>query len=70
LEQQQQLRLFSGLRVRMGVASGVVRRGEQVKQSQVYRMAQGEARLDRAETTVQHVVLAERSSSSSRQFVT
>lgn len=34
--------LFHGLRVRMGVATGVVMRGEDVKNSSLYKRAQGE----------------------------
>ena len=35
--------LFKGLRVRMGVATGVVAKGQKVKNSQVYQRAQGTA---------------------------
>jgi hypothetical protein len=34
--------LFKGLRVRMGVATGVVAKGQKVKNSQLYQRAQGE----------------------------
>lgn len=42
-EQQERLvrGLFRGLRVRMGVASGHVPKGQELRRSQVYRMAQG-----------------------------
>jgi hypothetical protein len=39
---QEQQRLFRGLRVRMGVATGEVARGSDLKGSSMYRRAQGE----------------------------
>lgn len=39
-KQDQQV-LFSGLRVRMGVVTGEVMRGQEVKSSDLYRRAQG-----------------------------
>jgi hypothetical protein len=42
-QQQQGVRdLFKGLRVRVGVASGYVPKGQELRRSKVYRMAQGE----------------------------
>lgn len=44
-QQQQGVRdLFKGLRVRVGVASGYVPKGQELRRSKVYRMAQGEKR--------------------------
>lgn len=40
---QEQQKLFSGLRVRMGVVTGEVERGQELKSSALYRNAQGEA---------------------------
>lgn len=40
---QEQGKLFSGLRVRMGVVTGEVERGQELKSSALYRSAQGEA---------------------------
>jgi hypothetical protein len=39
---QEQQKLFSGLRVRMGVVTGEVERGQELKSSELYRNAQGE----------------------------
>lgn len=39
---QEQQKLFSGLRVRMGVVTGEVERGQDLKSSNLYRNAQGE----------------------------
>jgi hypothetical protein len=39
--QQQQQRLFRGLRVRMGIATGLVAKGNSIKNSTVYKAAQG-----------------------------
>lgn len=39
---QEQQKLFSGLRVRMGVVTGTVERGQELKSSALYRSAQGE----------------------------
>jgi hypothetical protein len=46
--QQQQL-LFRGLRVRMGIATGLVAKGNSIKNSAVYKVAQG---MYAAESTV------------------
>jgi hypothetical protein len=42
LQGGEQVVLFRGLRVRMGVATGVVAKGREVKNSAVYKTAQGE----------------------------
>lgn len=38
---QEQQGLFNGLRVRMGVVTGTVEHGQELKSSELYRMAQG-----------------------------